>query len=204
MTAPVSRPALTTLTLVSALAGCGFMESVPGSGSNEPPVEVLGRRLPDFVLQSAAGPEFRLSHHLTEGPLVLMLVGVEDCLSCGDYVKELRIIKREVPSLRGFVVGVGRDTAFFAAYFRQQRFTAHGLFDTDSLLPTALGRRRTPVTIVLDTTRTVIFVDTRLAAEASALPISRLLSGLGSSLSRGPRCSGSDSLSAGVAATPGT
>ena len=144
---------------------------------------LLGKVLPDVQLATPGGDVVSLQDVWKEGPSVVVLVDEKDCLGCGDYGTEMKILKRELPALRRVVVGIGRDTALFHAYFRENRL--EGLLDPESKL---LGNDliRTPLICVLDARGRVLFLDDRSGPEGKGFPISRVLMTLDSAM-RSPR-----------------
>jgi hypothetical protein len=130
---------------------------------------ILGRVLPDVVLMTPEGVPESLSRVLRTRPSLIAIVTQEDCLGCGEYGLELRIIAREVPSLTPLLIGIGQDTALFRAYLRENRI--QGLLDPGS----ELGALPTPLVVVVDTTGRVLFVDDRSGPAGKSFPVSQVL-----------------------------
>lgn len=159
----------------------------------------LGQVLPDARLRDLAGGEAALHDAVTGPATILAVLSQEDLLACGDFLLELRIIKNAFPGIRQVVVGVGPDTAFLGDYFRRQR--APALLDPTRALERALGLS-TPLVALLNEDGRAVFVDQRSGPEASAFPVSRVLTGLLKVLDRSSAESSPSPSSSGRAESP--
>ncbi len=136
------------------------------------PRSSLAKFMPDQPLISVDGDSVSLASILRRSPSLLVVLSEDDCLGCGDFGTELRILSREFPGLQQVVIGVGSDTALLRNYFRQTR--TKGYLDLNSSLIRG-GAVPTPFVSVVDTAGRVLFTDTRPGSDARFFPISQLL-----------------------------
>lgn len=113
---------LVILGAVAAIACAGLLlaRSHPSGIVPMSPSHWIGRSIPQALILEANGETVSARRSLTEGPLILFLVGREDCLSCTQYAVEAKIIEQET-GLRSVFVGSGPDTLFFDRFFRRHR-----------------------------------------------------------------------------------
>lgn len=172
------RSTVSTLAVVG-LALAAYLLVSSARGAEAAPAErtalLPGTPIPDVLLLSLDGDTVHLDAVRGRRPTLLMVVDRQDCLGCGNYPLEMRVLDSALPHLRTALILVGPDTAYFARYARVNRIRVRTLLDPDRDVLRALELTATPALILADTAGRVLLTDHRDGPSASGFPISRLL-----------------------------
>lgn len=136
------------------------------------PTSLLGKFLPDIRLLTMGDSVVQLKGMLGRQASLVVVLDEKDCLGCGDFGTELKILARELPHLQQVVIGEGADTALLKSYFRQVRLSA--FLDRRSQLVSS-GLIKTPLVAVVDQGGRILFADERPGSEGQLFSVSRLL-----------------------------
>lgn len=175
-----------TAGLVGLLTGTGITAYARADTWRRPEAAnvtgLLGTKLPALTLRSVAGSAVSLGDRLSRGPSLVIVLGVEDCLSCASYELELTILRSKLPGLTPILIGSGGDEQLFRDYFRRGRLESVALLDPDRALLTSLRAESEPLVLLVDSEGRILFVDNRPSSAASHFPFGRLLPLLGGAL----------------------
>lgn len=150
----------------------------------EDPTSVLGRPIPEVHLTTLDGQSVSLRDKLNGRAALIIVMGPRDCTSCANLPLELRIVRSKFPHLGTVVVGSGDAVDAFRVYFGASHLEGYGLIDKERALLRSLELEREPITMLVDTSGRILFIDARSPSEASHYPIGRLLLELISTLIR--------------------
>lgn len=143
------------------------------------PSDWIGRQMPPVQLLDPAGNPVALDQALKGKRSVLYVASREVCLDCSKVPMEIRVIRRSLPHLRQFFIGVGADTEFFTKYASDERMTPSTLLDPDNAIGSALGTGRKPLLVlIVDEHSRIVHIDSRSGAAYSPFGTSRVVASL--------------------------
>lgn len=177
----MTRSTLSFLTLIIVALTIGWVVGPAMSATRsavEPPPILLGTPIPTVALLSMNGDAVELEAVRAGTATLFLVVDREDCLGCGNYPLEMRVLGSALPHLNTVLVLVGPDTAYFSDYAVRNRIAARTLLDPERKLLRALRLNTTPALILTDASGRILLTDHRDGPTASAFPISRLLPAL--------------------------
>lgn len=151
--------------------------SCADAGAKATPV-LVGRRVPEISLAIGAAPVRSLRETLQGKPALITIIGVDDCLGCGQYATEVLVARNRFPGLTLLVVASGPDQAALRHYVHANHLDEYAAFDSTRAVVTALGRQHEPLTMLVGLDGTILFADSRIGFDRSAYPPARLLGDL--------------------------
>lgn len=137
------------------------------------PSRLIGQSIGHLELATGDSESVQIVDYLGEQLGFVYVATSEDCLGCGDYANELKLLKRYFPSSRTVLLGVGDNMSDLQGYVGRHRI--EGLFDVNGALANSLGGARTPLFFMLSSTGTILYVDSRTGPQSSSQPISELV-----------------------------
>lgn len=145
--------------------------------------ELLGSLVPQTTIYSLDGSRVELTEEFGNGPAAVLIFDPTDPVSCLDFALEFRVMKRQFQSMKLFLIGIGPDTIQVREYAMAQRLAENVYTDPQSELFKKLNvARHTPLVVVVDSNRRIVFTDARGGSYASSFPVSQILASLGSLL----------------------
>lgn len=132
----------------------------------------IGSTFPQVDLLVAGGETADPNEFFASARTVVFLVTKDDCLSCGQYVMESKIIDSQV-GIPTIFVGVGPDTEFFARFFQNHR--VRFLLDPEAALLSHFDPVEPPLVTLVGSDRRILWMDARSPSMAARYPSSRVL-----------------------------
>lgn len=169
--------AIVTVLLMGATVGAYWRGHTPPDPSVRAS-SLIGLHLPSIEVFNADGASETLQATLAGRPAFIYIVTGRDCLLCGSYGDELRILAREYPGHVALLVGVGDDHLDTAHYARRHRVDA--VFDPPAALLSSLRITETPLFLALDREARILLTDSREGPASTRQPISHIITTLGS------------------------